>query len=241
MKKNNEKYNRLELILLSCNNYDLMEFQPYSNKNLYILQSTDFILYDIQPTEEKIIEFIRRIVTNQIKIEKPNEERDGYFGDNGFGEYCSYDDIVIFNFLFIAKGMEHLAIPFTYFDPCEGVESFGYLYDGTILNAKETTKYIEELKKIEEIQRLEKIATVSFEPVQNFADIFENMNVENFIVEYFGKLETAKEVSLKFRELSKIHHPDAGGDTLMFRAIANAKQYLIDSINYTNGELPALA
>jgi len=237
MKKNNEEYNRLELVLMSYSEWDLMAYQPYVNRDLYIVSSTQFILYDIQPSAEQKMELIRRIVTNKIRISQPNKDHSGYFDDYGFWDYTIYDNIVIFNFLSIAEGMEHLAIPFMYSDPCDGVESFGYMDDGTILNAEETATYIEEQKKIRHAQLLESVSKISFTPAQNFAEIFKTLPVTRFIEEHFGEPESTEEVRLKFKELSKIHHPDKGGDVRMFRAIANAKQYLIDSINYKNGNI----
>ena len=57
----------------------------------------------------------------------------------------------------------------------------------------------------------------------------------SFANEHFGSFKTIKEVESKYRELAKIYHPDRGGEELMFKAIANTKQYLIDEINYKNG------
>ena len=232
MQNSKQEYNRLEMILLANKDYDFMDFQPYRNKSLYILLGIDFILYDIQPTETEKMELIRRVVTNRIKIEKPNENKKGYFDDIGFGGYAVYDDMVIFSFLYIEKDKEHLAIPFTNYEACDGVEKFGYMYDGTILNAEETTKYIEEINKVQHIQLLERLSTVSFRPMRGFADIFSNMSVDSFLEEHFGKPTTTDEISFRFKELSKIHHPDVGGDELMFKAISNGKQYLIDKIKH---------
>ena len=178
MKKNNQEYNRLELILLADKDDDFMDFQPYRNKSLYLLFGTDFILYDIQPTKTEKMELIRRIVTNRIQIGKPNEDKKGYFDDIGFGGYSDYDDMVLFSFLHIEKGKEHLAIPFTQFDACDGVEKFGYMYDGTILNDKETTQYIEDLSKAQYIQFLEELSIVSFRPMHSLVDVFSNMSVD---------------------------------------------------------------
>ena len=234
MQNNNQKYNRLELILLSNIDYDYMEFQPYAKRGLYTLGMTNFILYGVQPTEAEKMELIRRIVTNQIKMQKPYEDQKGYFGDEGFGGYMSYDEIVIFSFLFVAKGMEHLAIPFTQFEDCDGVEEFGYLDDGTILNAKETKGRIAKLKKEQYIRLLKEISTLSYSPVNNIADIFRSLSIDSFTEKHFGKPKTIEEVRIKFKELSKMHHPDVGGDELMFKAISNGKTYLIDKINYNS-------
>ncbi len=235
MQNSKQEYNRLELILLANMNYDFMGFQPYRNKSLYILHGTDFILYDIQPTEAEKMELIRRVVTNRIQIEKSDKDTKGYFSDTGFGNYAYYDDMVIFSFLYIEKDKEHLAVPFTHLKACDGVEKFGYMYDGSILNAEETTKYIEEITKEQHIQFLEELSTVSFGPVRGLADAFNTKSVVSFFKKHYGKPTTTEEISLRFKELSKIHHPDAGGDELMFKAISNGKQYLIDKINYKNG------
>ena len=232
MQNSEQEYNRLELILLANKDYDFMDFQPYKNKSLYILHGIDFILYNIQPTEAEKMELIKRIVTNRIQIEKSDEAKKGYFDDVGFGGYAVYDDMVIFSFLFIEKDKEDLAIPFTQFEACDGVEKFGYMYDGTILNADETTKYIEEITRKQHIQFLEELSTVSFRPVRGLVDVFNNMSVVSFFEKHYGKPTTTEEIRLKFKELSKIHHPDAGGDELMFKAISNGKQYLTDKLKY---------
>ncbi len=230
MENTKPKYNRLELLLLSHNDYDHMEFQPYKDKGLYILNGIDFILYDVQPNMKEKIELIRRITSNKIEIEKPTANEKGYFGEIGFENYAMNNEIVIFSFLYIEKDMEHLVIPFIQDKICNAVEEFGYLYDSTILNIEETIKYMKELKEKQHIQFLEKMATISYVPIQSIMDVFSHISIDNFLEEYFGEPATIKEVNLKFKELSKIYHPDAGGDVLMFKAISNSKRYLISKI-----------
>lgn len=232
MQNSKQEYNRLELILLANKDYDFMGFQPYKNKGLYTFLGTNFILYDIQPTEAEKMELIRRIVTSRIQMEKPYEDKKGYFADICFQDYAVYDDMIIFSFLYIEKDKEHLAVPFTHLKACVGVEKFGYMYDGTILNAEETTKYIGEITKELHIQFLEELSIVSFGPVRGLADAFYTESVVSFFEKHYGTPTTTEEIRIRFKELSKIHHPDAGGDELMFKAISNGKQYLTDKIKH---------
>ncbi len=232
MKSSNQKYNLVELILLSNSEYDYMEFQPYKQRGLYILNGINFILYDVHPSEEKKMELIQGIVKNRIKIAMPGKDTKGYFDDMGFDCYKSYDEIVIFSFLHVEKDMEYLAIPFTHNKLCDGVEEFGYLYNGTILNVEKTTRYMEELSRTQHNQFLEEMATVSYGRAQNLIDVFSIATIKKFLEDNFGKPTTIDELNNKFKELSKMHHPDVGGDELMFKAISNGKTYLTDKINH---------
>ena len=46
--------------------------------------------------------------------------------------------------------------------------------------------------------------------------------------------------ALRHLKLAKIHHPDTGGDELIFKAISNIRQYLIDEITQANGNVLSL-
>jgi len=47
------------------------------------------------------------------------------------------------------------------------------------------------------------------------------MSISNFAKTHFGN--DCVDISCKYKELTKKHHPDMSGDKLMFRAIIRAK------------------
>ncbi len=230
------KYNRLELILLSGSKYDLMDFQPYKDKNLYIVDSCKFIIYNKNPTETQKMKFIENIVMNKIIISDKNKgfsDDQGFFDDFGFDDYTIHGrDIILFSLLHVKTGEEHIAIPFIAYEDCDKKEEFGYLRDGTILNVNDTKKYMDIQLEKERIKNLESIATTTYPPS---GGLFGGFNMLTFISDYFGSPKTIKEVEDKFRELAKIHHPDIGGDELLFKAISNTRKYLVDEIKHKMG------
>ncbi len=221
-----KKYNRLELLLLGNTMEDFMDFQPYTKKGLYIITSTDFILYNKASTQEQKIKFIDGVVNNRIQISEMNNYEDGYFSDYSFYDYTIRNrDIVLFQFLSINTGEEHTALPFLEDEPCDSSEVFGYFEDGTILGSQKTQEYMDRLYEQERLQTLKGMATVSYN-----CNILLNVEVAELVSEYYGHAVTTEDVKRKFKELAKIHHPDIGGNELVFMAISNIKQYLIDQI-----------
>ena len=62
-----------------------------------------------------------------------------------------------------------------------------------------------------------------------------SIETRGFVAKYYGRqMDTIEDVKRKFKELAKVHHPDIGGDELLFKAISNIKQYLIDHIRDKN-------
>ena len=232
----NFKYNRLELVLLSGSEYDLMDYQPHKSKNLYLVSSTEFILYNIYPSEAQKMKLIENIVAGKTRVYEPESGDSAYFNDYCFDD-CTLKgrDIVIFDFISINTGEEHMILPLLKSDDFGKIEQYGYLRDGTILNKIDTKKYMDILLEKERIRDLEHIATTAYIPPSSSTGMFIGFHMYSFANEHFGSLETIKEVESKYKELAKIYHPDRGGEELMFKAIANTKQYLIDEINYKNG------
>jgi len=229
---NTYKYNRLELVLLTYKENSLMEFQPHRSKGVYIVHSSSFILYNRNVCESQKMKLIQNIVRKKTRIKKPNDNNDGYFNTEGFCNYTTGDrDIILFDFLHINTGEEHLSIPFLLDDPCKEVETFGYLNDGTILNRDDTAKYMEVFQEKERIQHLERMATISYSKDTTLSGVFQNISISSSIENYFGQVATTEEVKKKYIELAKIHHPDMGGDELVFKALSNIKNYLIDKLN----------
>ena len=56
-----------------------------------------------------------------------------------------------------------------------------------------------------------------------------NTDISNFANEYFGR--NCTDIKKKYRELAKVHHPDKGGDELMFKAITRTREYLETKFN----------
>lgn len=221
------KYNRLELLLLGNTQEYFMEFQPYTQKGLYIIRGIDFILYNKTATEEQKIEFIDRIVNNRVQIYKPDNYDNGYFNNDGFYDYTLGNmDIVLFSFLSIKNGDEHTVLPFLNNDPCDGIEVFGYLENGDILGLRETEEYLNR----QDIHELERIATLSYR-----SNTLLSIETRGFVAKYYGRqMDTIEDVKRRFKELAKLHHPDKGGNELLFKALSNVKTYLIERIRHQN-------
>jgi len=223
---NHERYNQLELLFFDNAMEYFMEFQPYAKKGLYIIEDTEFIIYNKTATEEQKIKFIDGVVNNRTQIFEATNNYTGYFNDLGFYHYTLKGmNVVLFHFLSIKSGDEHTALPFLKDDPCEGIEVFGYLENGDILGVKETEEYL----KQQEIHRLKRMAILAYHN-----NIPVSSETKWFVGEYYKDVKTIEDVKLKFKELARVYHPDVGGDELVFKAVSNIKQYLIDYIRDKN-------
>lgn len=79
------------------------------------------------------------------------------------------------------------------------------------MTENETKKLIEENDKIQHIKNLESIA--KWKP--NAYVIFHVWSISSFADEHFG--HNCIDIKQKYRELAKVHHPDKGGNELMFK------------------------
>jgi len=223
--------NKVEL-LLAMTEYD-NSYQPLANEGIYISGSTDFILYGAgRVSEKKLINIVKDMYIGKISIQEDHVD-DMIFGKQFeyFHNYTIYKrDFIDFKFVFVPKGKEELLVPIlkeydTDKDAGLKVLSFACYEDGTVKSSNETKALILIDDKNRHIEELIEIATWKKKPV-NFENIFNDFAMSSFASEYFGNPKDAKEVDKTFRELSKIHHPDKGGDELMFKALSTARRFL---------------
>ena len=219
------KYNRVELLLIGDQYYDA-EYQPYKDNGLYILDSTTFVLYEAGGvSHERMMKFIERVVTHKDEVEDPEGR---FYTKNKFE--C-FDDFTIrdanhiqFDFIHIARGAEEVLLPYLKKgEEIAGTVSFACLRDGNILTALQSKKVFEENVEYQRVKTLEGIA--NWQP--NPENIFNDIGISTFCNEHF-KGKSQSEIKIEYKELSKIHHPDKGGEELMFRAITRAKEYLLN-------------
>lgn len=220
------KYNRLEL-LLNMSDYDV-SYQPMKKHGLYIYLDTYFFLYEAgEITEERLMKFVDNVINYRVQIANPNglcyTER--YFHDNSY-DFFQSEDFIVFDFIVVEKYHEEQIIPFLK----ESNSDLNHIFiaatiDGKVLTEEETKVKMLEGKRLQKISYLELIANWKPDPnSEPFRQVFQDMSISNFAETHFGK--DCVDISRKYKELAKKHHPDVGGDALMFRAITRAKEYL---------------
>lgn len=216
------KYNRLELLLLGNLEIDILDYQPlFKEYGVYMLGSTSFLSYGKRLSLDTKKEIIQKISNHKIKIYEDSNYSDGYFD----WWNCAFKNkVVLFSFFHVRRGCEHEALPFVenaasiYYCP-----ELGLLKDGTILTKSHTQKLVSEIEEESRIIELEAIAKCKYQPNLN---LFQVMNIEMWMDEQFGRVKTQLEINKKYKELANIHHPDKGGNELMFKAITAARDYL---------------
>ena len=224
------KYNKLEL-LLNMTDYDV-SYQPMKKYGLYIYLDTYFFLYEAgEITEERLMKFVDNVINYRVQVVNPNES---YYTQRFFHNSCDFfqsEDFIVFDFIVVEKYHEEQIIPFLKESNSDLKHIFiAATIDGKVLTEEETKVKMLEDKRLQKISYLESIANWKPDPTSEpFRQVFQNMSISNFAETHFGK--DCVDISRKYKELAKKHHPDVGGDELMFKAIARAKEYLQTKIN----------
>ncbi len=216
------KYNRLELLLLGDLQQDNLDYQPLlKDYGVYLLSSTSFISYGKRLSDARKKEIIQKIANKEVAVYEESKYSDGYF--NWWD--CSYDETVVtFSFYHTKRGYEHEALPFIEnSSSINYLPEFGLLEDGTILDKKQVQKLVSQIEEKRRVKRLESIAKYKYNPDAN---AIVDYSIYSFCDEHFGKIDNLDQLKIKFRELVNLHHPDKGGDEIMFKAIVAAKDYL---------------
>ncbi|MEA2091248.1 MAG: hypothetical protein U9O83_02650 [Campylobacterota bacterium] len=226
------RYNRLELLLAIDEYYD-EKFQPYKDDGLYIYGATTFVLYKTRWSQKKMMEFISKAVKHEIEVQNLSED---YIYSDEHQQYpyrwykdltCGYRKVVHFDFIHVTYGREEELIPFLQDATCYTTNeirttSFAYTDDEVVHNVKDSKDIFYADDQRLEVEKLTRIATWEHNP----NDFFNGFEIDSFSKEYFGNVSTPKGIDTKFRKLSMIHHPDKGGNELMFKALSNARRYL---------------
>ncbi len=214
------KYNRLELLLLHHEYCDI-NFQPLKDKGIYCISSTTFCVYGKRWSVKALQQLTEDIVNHRIQVETVSE----FYGETPydyFNDHTFYENIMVFEFIFIPRGEEHLFI--TYETDCK-VISIGTLENKKLLSIAETKTAIIDNEEFKRISNLEEVATWEYNP-DNF---FNGFAIYSFSSEHF-KAKTEKGIRSEYKRLAKKYHPDVGGDELMFRALTRSRDYLIGNL-----------
>ena len=215
------KYNRLELLLLQDEFYD-KDFQPLQDKGVYVVDSTTFCIYGKRWSAKALHELTGDIVNHRVQVETIHE----HYGKNPydyFEDFTIHNNFIQFDYIFIPRGDEHLYL--THEEDCK-VISFGTLENKKVLSVAETKKMITGSIETRRVNELTNIATWTYDP----NDFFNGLAIFSFSAEHF-KNKTADGIKSEFKRLAKKHHPDAGGEKLMFQALTRAKEYLLGNLS----------
>ncbi len=222
-------HNRLELILTAqakagVHHYE-QDYQPFKAEGLYIVGSTEFILYGKRWTQAQMQQFVQDAINHKIKVQ--NETDNNWYSEHYqqypydyFEDYTIRAAFILFEFTQVVKNKEHLFLQ----DECK-VTSFASLEDKTVLSPRETAKERVDNTERQRVENLKAISTWNPNP-KNFLD---GMAISTFAGEHF-KAKTKEGIRAEFKKLSKVHHPDNGGESLMFTALSRTRDYLLDKI-----------
>jgi len=219
------KYNRLELVLLADSEYNHLDYQPlFNDYKLYSVGGSSIISYGRKPSQATKKEIINKVITNEIFMYSE-------YGEFTFMGNSLYNKLYTFSFFHIKRGFEHEAIKIcqnsSLITPDEECENWGVSEENIISNPRQTKKIIKILNDEKYIEDLEHLAKAKFEQ-PNLNTMFHGFFIERIIDKVFGeRYQTKEEVISRYKELVKIHHPDKGGDELIFKAVVSAKKYLI--------------
>ncbi len=221
--------NRLELILQAqekagANYYD-QDYQPFKADGLYIVGSTEFILYGKRWTQAQMQQFVQDAVNHRIKVQNVTSslysEHYQQYPYDCFSDYTiSGAAFILFEFTQVVKNKEHLFLQ----DECR-VTSFASLEGKTVLTPRETAKVMVGNTERKRVENLKAIA--SWNPNPNM--FLDGLAIHSFAKEHF-KAKTKEGIRAEFKKLSKVHHPDSGGESLMFAALNRTRDYLLDTI-----------
>jgi len=211
------KYNRLELLLITEEFYNA-DYQPLKDMGIYAVESTKFCVYGKRWSTKSIIELLKDVIHHRVNV----LPKDDFYGDvpyDFFEKYTIGRDYISFDFIFIPRGEEHLYLE--YADKCK-VITLATLENKKVLSVAETKKIVLESDEDRRVSILASIAT--WKPNPN--SFFNDFDTTLFADKHYPQCYTALEVNRRFKELSKTHHPDKGGEEIMFKALSSTKEFL---------------
>jgi len=168
-----------------------------------------------------MINFVDNAINYRLIIVDP---KDKYYTNRYFhksGNFFVNQDFITFTLIIVNEGKEHLLIAFLK-DRINDMESIKITVtlENEVLNIKETNSLLAEQTKLDNIRYLNDIANWNDNPNSLFGDLA----IHSFATTHFGN--KCVDIKKKYRELAHQHHPDKGGDELMFKAIKRAMEYL---------------
>ncbi len=207
--------NRLELMMSVYEYHDPLH-QPYKDKGIYIYEFATLIMYGVTLSEKKMMKIAGDM-----------------FASTDDGTY--YEDTRVY-FIHVKKGKEEVLIPLIREETLpKNTITIIKPFEEDALSIKKSKKYLKRERKAAKLRRLEGVA--NYVSIDGLMGVFAASNMDSFIDEHYGKLTTQTEIIKKYRELAKIHHPDAGGKDVIFRAITRAKEYLLNKGEINNEKL----